>query len=102
MIELVHAELEFNLAAGDAVRAEDYFARFPQLTENDEDAIGIILAEFNLRSQREPGVSWDDLIARFPVYREQLVEHSTVGRFRLFAPLVKVTSASSGRPRICS
>src|SRR5689334_17295809 len=29
LVELVHAELEFRLKAGEAARVEDYLARFP-------------------------------------------------------------------------
>lgn len=87
LVELIHADLEYHLSAGDVVRAEAYFARYPHLIENDEVAIDIIITEFELRSQRDSGVSWDELIARFPEYRKCLLEHSTIGRFRLLSRL---------------
>ena len=87
LVELIHADLECRLSAGDVVRAEDYFTQFPEIGQDDENAVGIILTEFELRSQHDPSVSWDELIARFPEFRKRLLEHSTVGRFRLLSRL---------------
>jgi WD40 repeat protein len=87
LVELIHADLECRLAAGEAVRAEQYFARYPEIAGDEEAAVGIIVAEFDLRSEHDANVCWDEYFERFPQYAERLVEHATVGRFRLLCRL---------------
>jgi WD40 repeat protein/serine/threonine protein kinase len=72
LIELVHAELEFRIAAGEPARIEEYFERFRELREERSVAVGLILAEWELRRGREPGVSRDEYFERFPEHAEKL------------------------------
>jgi predicted ATPase len=72
LIELVHLELELRLKAGEAARAEEYLARYPQLAADAAATLELIAAEHELRRRGEPGLSHDDYLRRFPQYRSQL------------------------------
>src|SRR5262245_57389109 len=54
LVELVHVDLERRLKAGEAVRAESYLTRYPDLARDPQTAVELIAAEFALRRQREP------------------------------------------------
>ena len=54
LVELIHADLEFRLKRGEAGRAEDYLARFPEL--DAEAAIDLIVAEFQQYERAAPCV----------------------------------------------
>lgn len=87
LVELVHVDLELQLATGREVRVEEYFARFPTIQEDDGEALELITAEFELRSQRDAHLSWDEMLSRFPRFRDRLLELTTIGPFRLLARL---------------
>jgi hypothetical protein len=70
LVELVHADLEFRLRAGEDARAEDYLLRFPALTEQSVK-LDLIGAEFVLRSRYRPPVWPEEYWLRFP---EHLVD----------------------------
>src|SRR5439155_16964226 len=70
--ELVHAELEFRLKAGEPARVEDYLARWPDLAELPGVLADLIAAEFRLRSRRGD-TDRGDFLGRFPQHAE-LVE----------------------------
>ena len=40
LIELVHAEMEFRLKAGEAARVEEYLRKFPQLARDRSTVLG--------------------------------------------------------------
>jgi serine/threonine-protein kinase len=54
LVELVHAELECRLKAGEAARAEDYLARFPELAADPNVVRSLAAAERRLRPDPEP------------------------------------------------
>src|SRR6516165_982524 len=54
LIELVHLELELRLKAGEAARAEEYLARYPELAGDPAAALDMIAAEHELRRRGEP------------------------------------------------
>ena len=54
LIELVHADLECRLKAGESTRVEDYFSRYPELTKDRPAFVGLITAEYKHRGRREP------------------------------------------------
>jgi tetratricopeptide (TPR) repeat protein len=70
--ELVHAELECRLKAGEAARVEEYLERYPELSGNEEVVLELICSEHTLRQRREPGLGMETLSQRFPQYREKL------------------------------
>jgi predicted ATPase len=72
LIELVHLELELRLKAGEAARAEEYLARYPELAGDTAAALDLIAAEHELRRRGEPGLSLNDYLCRFPQYRAEL------------------------------
>ena len=56
LLELVHAELEFRLKAGESARVEDYLRPYPEPEARSPEAVlGLIRAEWTLRRRREPG-----------------------------------------------
>src|SRR4051812_20909387 len=52
LVELVHTELELRLKAGEAARAEEYLARYPELAGGTA-AVELICAEYELRRRGE-------------------------------------------------
>ena len=75
LLELVHAELECRLKAGEEVRVETYFERYPQIAHNVEGVLELIAAEYGFRQRREPNLKPEDFLQRFPQYRAQLPAH---------------------------
>jgi pSer/pThr/pTyr-binding forkhead associated (FHA) protein len=54
LVELVHADLELRAAAGEAFSAETYFRRYPDLEQNPDLAVDLLVAVKDLR-QRQLG-----------------------------------------------
>lgn len=67
LIELVHADLEFRLKAGEKMRVEAYLSRYPELAENAHAVIDLIAAEYELRL-RQGRVDAAEYASRFPAY----------------------------------
>ena len=82
LLELVHADLEFRLKAGETARVEVYLRRHPTLANSKETVLGLIRAEFSIRRQGEPGLTLERYRRRFPAFHEELAtplgEASTV------------------------
>src|SRR5262249_17046910 len=74
LIELVHTELELRLEAGEAVRAEEYLARYPELAGDTAAAVELIRAEHELRRRGEPGLSPAEYLHRSPQSRAERQE----------------------------
>jgi serine/threonine protein kinase len=72
LVELAHADLECRLKAGDPVQVETYFERYADLAADREAALGLIVAEYQLRRRRQPDLTLDEYLQRFPQYREHL------------------------------
>jgi hypothetical protein len=72
LIELVHADLHYRLKAGEAARVEGYLKRYPDLREDGEVTLELILEEYRLRREREPGLTVDDYLWRFPEHAREL------------------------------
>lgn len=70
--ELVHIEFEFRLKAGDQVRVEDYWQRFPELTEDERRQWEMIAVEFTQRRRREPDLALAEFVQRFPRWQNEL------------------------------
>src|SRR5262245_20364289 len=73
LLELVHAELELLLKAGQDVRVEAYLQRFPELGAAREGVLRLIEAEYELRLRRDPGVRAEEFLERFPDLRSALL-----------------------------
>jgi predicted ATPase/predicted Ser/Thr protein kinase len=86
LIELVHIDLELRLKDGEAARAEEYLARYPELARDCAAAVELIAAEHALRRRAEPHLTTDDYLERFPQYRQELL-----------AELAATTAAGSAR-----
>src|SRR5262245_57591273 len=68
LIELIHVDLEYRLAAGEAVRVEAYLERYPELARQRGAVIDLMTSEYQLRRQREPELTSESYRARFPEY----------------------------------
>jgi serine/threonine protein kinase/predicted ATPase len=74
LVELVHTELELRLKAGEPARAEEYLTRYPELADDVEAAVGLVVAEYDLRRRAEPHLPPDEFVQRFPRYRAELLK----------------------------
>src|SRR3989442_8851807 len=72
LIELVHTDLELRLKAGEAARAEEYLARHTELASDRAAAFDLITAEYGLRRRREPGLTLENYLQRFPQFQAEL------------------------------
>jgi serine/threonine-protein kinase len=72
LVELVHAELEHRLKAGEAARVEEYLRRYPDLAQDSSAVVELILAEREQRSLREGPVPIAEYLERFEHYSEAL------------------------------
>jgi hypothetical protein len=66
LVELVQIDLEFCLKAGEPVRVESYFARFPELRGDEDALVELLCTEFALRRRREPDLHPGEYVRRFP------------------------------------
>src|SRR5262245_38469816 len=46
LVELVHADLELRLKAGEAVRVETYLDRYPELSQKGDAVLDLLATEF--------------------------------------------------------
>jgi predicted ATPase len=82
LVELAHIDLEFRIKAGQAARAADYLARFPQLAADSAAAADLVATEYELRRRADPDLEFDAVASRYPQYQDRLEEH----RARLTPP----------------
>jgi WD40 repeat protein/serine/threonine protein kinase len=64
--ELVHIDLELRLKVGEHARVEDYLGRYPELADDLDGLASLVLAECRHRQTREPDLSYEEFIGRFP------------------------------------
>jgi predicted ATPase len=72
LIELVHIDLETRLKGREAVRVEQYLARYPQLAGDRDVILELITAEHEIRRRHEVGLTLEEYRQRFPQYRGEL------------------------------
>src|SRR5262245_28198023 len=72
LVELVHADLEYRLDAGESVLVEHYLQRYPGLGADRHVVLELLAAEWELRGGPESGLLPDDYARRFPQYRGDL------------------------------
>src|SRR6516165_8561151 len=75
VIELVHEDLEYRLAAGEAVRVETYLERYPELRDDPGAALSLIAAEYDQRRQRGEACAPEEYRQRFPQFGPDLARH---------------------------
>jgi hypothetical protein len=75
LVELVHADLECRLKAGEAARVEDYLRRYPELATTPALVLDLVHREYELRCPREGTLRFEEYARRFP-------EHGDVLRLR--------------------
>jgi serine/threonine protein kinase len=75
LAELVHVDLERRLKAGEPVRVEQYLERYPELKLDQGVVLKLLAAEFALRRSREPNLSRDHYVQRFPWLGEELLAY---------------------------
>jgi WD40 repeat protein len=73
LVELVHAELDYLLKAGQPARVETYLERFPALADHPAIVQELLAAEYTLRRRVEPGLSWDEYQRRFPLHAPEVL-----------------------------
>src|SRR5262249_28053054 len=72
LIDLLHVDLERRLGRGEAVRVEQYFHRFPELGDDPDVRLDLIVAEFEVRSRRESPILFAEYGQRCPELRARL------------------------------
>jgi tetratricopeptide (TPR) repeat protein/tRNA A-37 threonylcarbamoyl transferase component Bud32 len=98
LVELVHADLEFRLKAGEPARVEEYLARHPELGADGTVAWGLVRAEYRLRKACDPEVSLQEYLGRFPQFRQpDKGQHQERGRGPEAARSVREGPAKAGR-----
>jgi Tfp pilus assembly protein PilF len=89
--ELIHADLECRLRAGEPARVEDYLGRFPELADDAACLLDLVVAEYHLRRPRERGMTAEDYVRRFPQLDREL-------RYRLQDPAAAKRDLSGTLP----
>jgi len=75
LVELVHADLERRLQAGDAARVETYLGRYPELARDRDVVLQLIGTEYELRRETDPYLSPAEFEHRFPDLGTELNLH---------------------------
>jgi WD40 repeat protein/predicted Ser/Thr protein kinase len=65
LCELARVELQHRIGRGEEARAEEYFSRYPALA-TDAAAVRLVIAEYQVRREREPGLDLNEYAERFP------------------------------------
>src|SRR5262245_30180072 len=66
LIELVHADLEFRLKAGQPARVEEYLQRYPMLNSDSAVVLDLVEAEYVVRRVVEDAINFHEYQERFP------------------------------------
>jgi len=72
LLELVLTDLEYRLKGGEPARAEHYLDRFPELKSDQTAALELIKLELLDRGRREPELTLDEFLERFPDFDAKL------------------------------
>lgn len=68
LIELIHIDLELRLKSGQPIRLEHYLGQFPELSDDRDAVVDLIVSEFTLRERYERHVDPIDYFRRFPEF----------------------------------
>ncbi len=77
LVELAHVDLEFRVKAGEEARVEQYLGRFPEFDTGSDDALNLIVAEYQLRSRGAGSPVVDEFRDRFPEQWDRLEQRLT-------------------------
>lgn len=91
LLELAHAELELRLRAGEPARAAEYLERFEELRRNPRWSVGLIAAEYHLRSKAGESLPLEQYLACYP-------QHADALRRELTAP--GLSPVEVGQPQV--
>lgn len=72
LLELVHADLEFRLDRHEAAEVGDYLQRFPELAQDGNSVLGLLVREYELRC-REGTLTPEQFAGRYPDYAATLL-----------------------------
>jgi formylglycine-generating enzyme required for sulfatase activity/tRNA A-37 threonylcarbamoyl transferase component Bud32 len=72
LIELIHVDLECRLRAGQPVRVEHYLKKYSELKADTALVIDFLVKEERFRRAREPQLTVDEYVQRFPALKEAL------------------------------
>lgn len=75
LIELVHVDLEYKLARKNEATIEDYFEKYPQLSQDEEVAVDLIATELLCRRRQDESITLDEYLERFPAWQDHLLQH---------------------------
>jgi serine/threonine protein kinase/formylglycine-generating enzyme required for sulfatase activity len=73
LFELVHADVEIRLQAGQSPQIEAYLERYPDLARDRDAVVELIAAEYHLRHGLDANVTAQEYFRRFPEYRVLLL-----------------------------
>ncbi len=101
LIELVQADLEYRLKAGEAARVELYLQAYPELAADPDVVAALVAAECRLRRRREPDLSPAEYLDRFPRLQARLngLLDATLSQAPGPAPPTEVGFGSDTMPR---
>ncbi|MCC9608250.1 serine/threonine-protein kinase [Blastopirellula sp. JC732] len=72
LADVLDSDLEFRVLAGEDIRVEHYFERYPNLPANDETVIQLLLSEYKYRQRRNTLVNPQEFCERFPAYAARI------------------------------
>ena len=72
LLELVVIDIEYRLKDGEPARAEHYRDRFPEFKSDPAAELELIKAELLDRGRREPDLTLDEFLERFPHFDAKL------------------------------
>jgi serine/threonine protein kinase/lipoprotein NlpI len=72
LVELVHADLEYRLKAGERVRVERYLGQYPRLAHDTPALLELIAAEWELRRRHGDATTLEEYLQRFPQVSQEL------------------------------
>jgi serine/threonine protein kinase len=74
LLDLIHVDLEFRVRVPDALCAERYLRRYPEIAADRGAAVELLAAEYLLRRRQHPDLEPQQLFDQFPEFREELAE----------------------------
>jgi serine/threonine protein kinase len=102
LIELVHTDLEFRIKAGEEVRIERYFERYPSLRKDSPVAHDLIAAEYVLRRRVHSDVPVEEYLGRFPAEQGELREILAAANLPATSPASLAGRRRHGRGQVAT
>jgi tetratricopeptide (TPR) repeat protein/tRNA A-37 threonylcarbamoyl transferase component Bud32 len=96
LVQLVAADLQYRLQAGEPARVEMYLDAYPELAGDQAVLLDLITLEFEVRRHREPDLTLEEYTRRFPTFRADLPSRLETRRAK--SPTWDEISCSEGAP----